>query len=238
MRKLQVCLSPALIPAYSLQDTIAVVIDVFRATTSMCFGLANGAEAIIPVVSVEACLAYQPTGYLLAAERDGKVVEGFDFGNSPFSYVASKVKGKTIVLTTTNGTKALEACKAADQILIASFLNSQAIADYLASQSKHVLLVCAGWKDHPGLEDVTCAGKIIEVMNKQNSILDDGAHLALAAYQQAKSVGLSSYLQRASHTQRMKGLDLQADIELCLQEDLLNIVPALKEGRLILKEGF
>src|SRR6476469_6236242 len=111
MKKLDVCFTPALLPQYELQNAIVVVIDIFRATSSICYGIANGAEAIIPVASVAECLSYQNHNYLLAAERDGKVVEGFDFGNSPFSYTADKVQGKTIVLTTTNGTFAIDESK-------------------------------------------------------------------------------------------------------------------------------
>src|SRR3954467_2879361 len=108
-KSLDVCLTPALIPLYNVPDYIVVVIDIFRATSSICYGIENGAVAIIPVSQVEECAAYREKGlgYLLAAERDGKVVEGFDFGNSPFSYTPEKASGKTVVLTTTNGTHGL-----------------------------------------------------------------------------------------------------------------------------------
>src|SRR5476649_496968 len=103
MKNLEVCLTPALLPMFDIAGSIVVVIDVFRATTSICYGIENSAAAIIPVSQVEECSAYREKGfdYLLAAERDGKVVDGFDFGNSPFSYTNDKVEGKTIVLTTT-----------------------------------------------------------------------------------------------------------------------------------------
>src|ERR1700744_5031081 len=106
--QLQVCLTPALLPLYKVEDFIVVVIDIFRATTSICYGIENEATAIIPVSKVDECHAYREIepGHLLAAERDGEIVEGFDFGNSPFSYTKEKVAGKTIVLTTTNGTQA------------------------------------------------------------------------------------------------------------------------------------
>jgi len=108
-KKLEVCLTPALLHLYNVEEYIVVIIDIFRATSSICYGIANGAEAIIPVAEVEECMAYREKNpeYLLAAERNGEVVNGFDFGNSPFSYTAENVAGKTIVLTTTNGTQAL-----------------------------------------------------------------------------------------------------------------------------------
>ena len=236
--KLQVCLSPALITKYDLNDTIAIVIDVFRATTSICYGLANGADAIIPVASLEACLSYKAMGYLIAAERDGKVVEGFDFGNSPFSYTPESVANKTVVLTTTNGTKAIDLCKHADEVLVASFLNAEAVANYLRRQNKHILLICAGWKDHPGLEDVACAGKMVDLLFGFSTLLDDGAHIAHATYRQSLLEGLPLYLQKASHTQRMQGLDLDKDIQLCLQENIIHNVPFLYEDRLINKPEF
>src|SRR5690606_25277740 len=95
-RTISACLSPAMLPFYDLKDSIAVVIDIFRASSSICYGIHNGAEAIIPVSTTDECLAFKNDGHLLAAERNGEVVEGFDFGNSPFSYTPEKVQGKTI----------------------------------------------------------------------------------------------------------------------------------------------
>src|ERR1700743_3964255 len=104
MNQLSGCLPPSLIPLYKVEDYVVVIIDIFRATSSICYGIDNGAEAIIPVSEVEECAAYREKGldYLLAAERNGEGVTGFDFGNSPFSYTREKVAGKTVVLTTTN----------------------------------------------------------------------------------------------------------------------------------------
>src|SRR5471030_1772520 len=147
---LNVCLSPALIPLYNVEDYIVVIIDIFRATSSICYGIENGALAIIPVSEVEECAAYREKGvkYLLAAERDGQVVEGFDFGNSPFSYTREKVSGKTVVLTTTNGTHALHLSRSAKKVVIGSFLNLTALCNWLKMQNENILLVCAGWKNN------------------------------------------------------------------------------------------
>src|SRR6201986_145316 len=162
--ELCVCLSPALIPLFKVEDYIVVIIDIFRATSSICYGIDNGATAIIPVSQVEECAAYAEKGldYLLAAERDGKVVEGFDFGNSPFSYTREKVAGKTIVLTTTNGTHALHLSRSAKKIVIGSFLNSTAVCDWLKDQHENVLLVCLCWKNNFNLEDTLFAGAVTE----------------------------------------------------------------------------
>ena len=146
MTELHVCLSPALIPLYPIEDYTVVIIDIFRATSSICYGIENGAEAIIPVAEVEECAAYREMGlnYLLAAERNGEVVTGFDFGNSPFSYTAEKVAGKTVVLTTTNGTHALHLSRSARKVVIGSFLNLTALCNWLKTQNGNLLLVCAG----------------------------------------------------------------------------------------------
>src|ERR1700712_438089 len=150
---LNVCLTPVLIPLYNVEDHVVVIIDIFRATSSICYGIENGAEAIIPVSEVEECEAYRPHGHLLAAERNGEVVTGFDFGNSPFSYTAEKVAGKTIVLTTTNGTQALHLSRAAKRVVIGSFLNLTALCNWLKTQNDNILLVCAGWEKNFNLEE-------------------------------------------------------------------------------------
>src|SRR5687768_660655 len=123
-RTIEVCLTPALLHLYNIENSIVVVIDILRATSSITYGMDNGAAAIIPVAQVEDCLAYADKGYLLAAERNGEVVVGYDFGNSPFSYTKEKVAGKTVVLTTTNGTKAMHmAQERAHKVVVGSFLN-------------------------------------------------------------------------------------------------------------------
>src|ERR1700754_1048257 len=175
--KLEVCLTPALIPLFKVEDHIVVVIDIFRATTSICYGIDNGAEAIIPVSQVEECLAYQEIHpeYLLAAERNGEVVSGFDFGNSPFSYTKEKVNGKTIVLTTTNGTHALHLSRSAKRVIIGSFLNLTAVCNWLKTQNENILLVCAGWKNNFNLEDTLFSGAVVEQLKHLNFQPDDPA---------------------------------------------------------------
>ncbi len=231
-RKISVCLSPALLPYYDLSQTIAVVIDVFRATTSMCYGLANGAEAIIPVAEVEECLAYRDHGYLLAAERDGKVVDGFDFGNSPFSYTADKVAGKTIVLTTTNGTRAIQHCQQAKQIVIGAFANIDILANWLLTHQEDVLFVCSGWKNHVNLEDTIFAGAMAKRLQNEQTDLDDSAILAMRLYEGAKH-DLRGSLQDASHAKRMQRLDISRDVEFCLRQNTSPAIPLFENGKLI-----
>jgi 2-phosphosulfolactate phosphatase len=234
MKKLEVCLTPALLPLFSLEGSIVVVIDIFRATSSICYGIENGAEAIIPVAKVEECAAYGEMGfkYLLAAERDGKVVDGFDFGNSPFSYTPEKVNGKTIVLTTTNGTHALHLSTQAKKIVIGSFLNLTALCNWLKAQPEDILLVCAGWKNNFNLEDTLFAGAVAHQLSADEYKHDDAAIAALDLYGLAKD-DLNAYLKKTSHSERLKQLGIEADIAFCLNVDLTKAIPVLNGGKLV-----
>ena len=232
--ELCVCLSPALIPLFKVDEYIVVVIDIFRATSSICYGIENGAEAIIPVSQIEECAAYAEKGldYLLAAERDGKVVEGFDFGNSPFSYTTEKVAGKTIVLTTTNGTHALHLSRGAKKIVVGSFLNLTSLCNWLKIQNDNVLLVCAGWKNNFNLEDTLFAGAVADQLQGANFKPDDAAIAAHDLYQTGKH-DINAYLKKTSHSERLKKLGIEKDIEFCLQVDLTTAIPVLDGERLV-----
>jgi 2-phosphosulfolactate phosphatase len=238
VNELNVCLSPALIPLFSVEDYIVVVIDIFRATSSICYGIENGAEAIIPVSEVEECAAYaeRGPGYLLAAERDGRVVEGFDFGNSPFSYTKEKVAGKTVVLTTTNGTHALHLSRNAKKVVIGSFLNLTALCKWLKSQDEAILLVCAGWKNNFNLEDTLFAGAVADQLKGGDFKPDDAAIAATDLYEIGKN-DINAYLKKTSHSERLKKLGIEKDIEFCLQIDLTTAIPVL-EGEKLIKLSF
>ena len=232
-RKIEVCFTPALLPIYNISNAIVVVIDIFRASSSICYGIDNGAEGIIPVATVEECKSYESKGYLLAAERDGKVVDGFDFGNSPFAYAEDKVNGKTIVLTTTNGTHAInESKKTAYQVIIGSFLNLTAVCDYLKTQDKDVFLLCAGWKNKFNLEDTLFAGAVVHQLKTEDYFLDDASIASDDLYQLAKD-DLSAYTSKTSHSERLKKLGIEEDIKFCLNVDITSTVPVLKDGRLV-----
>jgi 2-phosphosulfolactate phosphatase len=227
LRSIDVCLTPALLNLYDIADSIVVVIDVLRATSSIVYGLDNGASAIIPVAQVEDCLTYADKGYLLAAERNGEVVEGYDFGNSPFSYTAEKVGGKTVVLTTTNGTKALHmARERAHQVVIGSFLNLKALCNWLRSQDKNVLLLCAGWKDKFNLEDTLFAGAVVSELRKDFAHIDDASIAAEDLYQCAKD-DLRAYLHKSSHSHRLAELNIEEDVKFCLQLNVCQAIPVL-----------
>lgn len=231
-RNLEVCLTPALLHLHDIKESIVVVIDIFRATSSICYGIDNGAEAIIPVATIEACRSYSHSDFLLAAERNGEVVEGFDFGNSPFSYTADKVAGKTIVLTTTNGTHAINVSRGANKIVIGSFLNLTALCNWIKTQPNNVLLLCSGWKDKVNLEDTLFAGGVVNQLREENYILDDAGIASEDLYVMAKN-DLGSYLKKTSHSERLKKLGIEEDIKFCLNLDVTDSIPILDGERLI-----
>ncbi|MCO4294745.1 2-phosphosulfolactate phosphatase [Solitalea sp. MAHUQ-68] len=235
MKHLEVCLTPALLPLYDLQGSIVVVIDIFRATSSISYGIDNGAAAIIPVASVEECLSYQGNGFLLGAERNGEVVNGFDFGNSPFSYTKEKVEGKTLVVTTTNGTHAINESKNADEIVIGSFLNLTAVCDYLVKQNKNVFLLCSGWKNKVNLEDTLFAGAVVHQLKEQFDTWCDSSVLAEDLFLCAKG-NLHEYMKKTSHSERLKKLGIEKDVEFCLNIDVLHSLPVIKDGRIVKSE--
>ncbi len=231
-RNLEVCLTPALLHLHDFTNSIVVVIDIFRATSSICYGIENGAESIIPVATIEACESYRHTDYLLAAERNGEVVDGFDFGNSPFSYTEDKVAGKTIVLTTTNGTHAINMSRGANKIVIGSFLNIASLCDWLKTQTNDVLLLCSGWKDKVNLEDTLFAGGVVHYLREENYQLDDASIASEDLYILAKD-DLNTYLKKTSHSERLKKLGIEEDIKFCLNLNITKGIPVLDGERLV-----
>jgi 2-phosphosulfolactate phosphatase len=221
-----------MVPHYQMAGRIVVVIDIFRASSSICYGIDNGAKAIIPVATVNECLSYAGKDYLLAAERNGEVVSGFDFGNSPYSYTSEKVKGQTVVLTTTNGTFAIQQAKQADQIILGSFLNLTSICNWLVAQDKGVLLLCSGWKNKFNLEDTLFAGAVVHQIKSSFSHFCDAAIAAEDLYLLAKS-DLRAYLYKSSHSQRLKELNIENDIQFCLKQDCCQAIPGLVGDRLV-----
>ena len=226
-RKIEVCYSPALFPVYyASKNCVVVVIDIFRATSAICTAFQHGVKKIIPVGTVDEAREYQSKGLVAAAERHGEIVEGFDIGNSPFSYMKGDLKGKEVVLTTTNGTKAIERAKAADTIIIGSFLNLNAVCDFLIKENKNVILLCAGWKDRYNLEDSLFAGAVVNRLMKEEVFtgLADSSLAANYMYELAKN-DLNKFLKNSSHRRRLARLNLERDIEYCLQTNTMDIVP-------------
>jgi 2-phosphosulfolactate phosphatase len=236
---LYTCLSPALLNLYDVDKSIVVIIDVLRATSTIATALYNGAKCIIPVDSVAECMRIgKQIDSITAGERDGKIAEGLENGNSPFEYSKEFINGKTLVLTTTNGTKLLHMAleKSAKAIITGSFTNLTAVCDYLVAQKQNVILGCAAWKNRVNIEDTLLAGAIINKIGKHFSINCDSSQMATAMYNDAKK-DLYKFMKtkNASHYQRLSGYGLEKDIRYCLTEDIANILVVYEDGKLVAK---
>ena len=233
MKKIETCLSPMLLPVYALNQKIAVVVDVFRATSTIAAGLHAGIAAILPVATIAEAQAHQAQGYLAAAERNGQTVAGFDLGNSPLAFLSENLRQKTIVLTTTNGTKCLNECLGAQEIICGSFVNLQACVDYLHQKNCGVIIVCAGWKDSPSLEDTLFAGALVQKMAEKNyEIADDASLMAANIYEQAKG-NITEYLKNSSHYKRLQQHGTDADLVYCTSYNTAPVVPIYTQNKLI-----
>lgn len=232
-------LSPALLHLYDVNNSIVVIIDVLRATSTIAAALHNGAKCIIPVDSVSRCIEIgKQIDGITAGERDGKVAEGLIHGNSPFEYPREFIEGKTLVLTTTNGTRLLQMAldKGAKEIITGSFPNLSAVCDHLIAKEQNVILGCAAWKDRVNMEDMLFAGAVISNIRKYFSINCDSSHLAESTYKKAEK-DLFGFMKKndASHYHRLMGFGLEKDIRYCLTANGANILPIYNDGKLVVK---
>lgn len=228
----QVCLSPALVDTYSVKDSVVVVIDILRATTCICAALDSGVEYIVPVQTVEECLSYRSQGYLCAAERDGKMVEGMDMGNSPESYVHPAMRGRRIAFTTTNGTQAIHAALGAKEIVVGSFSNQTVLVEWLRNQQQNVLLLCSGWKNRVNLEDTSFAGAVVDALEPDFSVNDDAAVIARSLFHEVRK-SKRSYMLYSAHYERITDLNLQRDVKYSLRQDSHPVLPIYHDGKLV-----
>ena len=233
--RIEVCFTPNLYPLHIEDFQVVVVIDVLRATSAICTAFHYGIEKIIPVSTLDEAIEYREKGYLVAAERKGKVVSGFDYGNSPFTYMNEEIEGKTLVLTTTNGTKAINVAKNVDHLIIGSLLNLDALCNYIKKLNKNVLLLGSGWQNKFCLEDTICAGAIADQLLSSNNFISesDSSVAAKYLYKSARD-NYFGYLKASSHRKRLKKLNLNRDIKYCLTPNQTNVVPTREDNYLIL----
>lgn len=219
--------------------TVCVVFDVLRATSVMVTGLANGAAGFIPVAEISEALALRQKhpAALLAGERNGLRIGAsltggveFDLGNSPREYTAGRVADKTIITTTTNGTRALRACAAAEHVLVAAFLNLHATADWIAAQRPgRLIFIAAGTGEATALEDVLAAGALCDIVAPAlpNCQLLDSAETARCAYR-AVAGDLPTAIYRAANARRLlANVDLGGDVDDCLRRDTRPLIAML-----------
>jgi 2-phosphosulfolactate phosphatase len=233
-RDLETCFSPALYEPERHVGAIIVVIDILRATSAMCTAFENGAESIIPVATVTEAREYKEKGYLVAAERDGYVLDFADFGNSPFNFTPEKVAGKTIVYSTTNGTGIIKIASSAGFIIVGSFLNISALTTWISKQERPVVLFCAGWKNRFNLEDTICAGAIAERLMSTSlySTICDSTHAALDLWSLAKK-DIPGYIQKVAQRSRLRDKQLDDCIPFCLTMDFSSKIPVIRNGILV-----
>lgn len=234
MPQVEICYTPQAYHLFHNDAAIVVVIDILRATSAITTAFYNGVSKMIPVATVEEAKALQEKGYMAAAERNGEMIEGFELGNSPFGYMNNKVKGKTIAISTTNGTQAIAAAKNASGIVIGSFLNQDVLIEYLREQQRDVILLCAGWKNKFNLEDTLFAGAVADALiNKAGfEVYCDSAIAAGHLYNLAKH-DLFGFLANSSHRNRLAKLDLERDIRYCLTPNQCPVIPVMKDGVLV-----
>lgn len=232
MRKVEVCFSPELIHLHELKGKIVVVVDIFRATSTMVAALAHGITEIKTFAELEECREMSDQGYLIAGEREGLTAPGFEMGNSPVAYLAGDFAGRKLAMTTTNGTQAIHKSAGAFEILIGAFPNLAATARYIQSLEKDVLIHCAGWKGFFNLEDSLYAGALTKSLESTHVADEDGA-MAMKSVFENEGHNLKRFLSQASHAKRIQNHGIEADIDFCLTLDLYDLVGKVENGVLI-----
>lgn len=218
-----------------LKDRTVVVVDVFRATTTIITALHNGCKEVIPVADIEEAIAfsrnYDKNTFLLGGERNIHKIDGFDLSNSPSEYTRQAVEGRIILMTTTNGTKAVKKTHEAKEVLIAGFVNVDAVASYLAQQSDDIAFVCAGTDGKFSLEDILAVGAVLSrLKNRGKEIaLDDLGFVCVHMFEMYKN-DIKSVLGETSHYRRLINEELENDIDVCLDVNSIPVVPVYKDG--------
>jgi len=237
---IEICFSPVLYHYYTdkKQDRIVIIVDIFRASTTICTALNNGAKSIIPVVTIKEAEDYKSKGYTVGAERNVKRCRFADFGNSPLEYTTDKVKDKNIVLTTTNCTRAIKKAADSSALIIGSFSNISVVANYCIEEKKDVLILCAGWNNRFNIEDTIFCGALTKKLVTKGvyTATSDSSRAVLALWRNAEP-DMWSYISRSEHVRRLETNGLEDSIAYCLSEDTTEVIPIYdkKTGSLIIR---
>lgn len=238
MMDIKVCFSIDNFHKYSNNKSIVVVVDILRATSVISTAFEHGIKDIIPVKSLKDILKYKnKKNHILAAERNTIRIDGFKYGNSPFHYTQSNIKNKTLVLTTTNGTKAIELAKN-HHVITASFINIDIVAEYLRTKKKNIIILCSGWKGFFNLEDTIFAGALAKKMlaTKSFTYNCDSLHASIQLYNNASN-NMFDFLSTSSYRKRNDNDNIIKDTLFCLKPKIKSkIVPILKKDRLVKEE--
>ncbi|WP_346936230.1 2-phosphosulfolactate phosphatase family protein [Clostridium sp.] len=233
---IDVVISAQHIKPEKFKDRIVVVIDVLRATSVMVTALNNGCDKIIPVKEIEEAVHIankDRNNYLLGGERGGIKIDKFDFSNSPLDYSEDIVRGKSLIMTTTNGTRAIKNSEEAEKIFIGALINGRVVAEKLAKLNKDVTFVNAGTDGEFSMDDFITSGYIInclrDIMKNQFTLTDIAK---TSEYVYINNPSIISFVKDALHYKRMKDLKYHEDLRYCLSKDLVNIVPEYKDGEI------
>ncbi len=237
MKRIKVISTASQCKSVDFKNKIVVIIDVLRATSVMTTALYNGAKAILPVISIEEAFDkyknYKQGEALLCGERDAIRIEGFDLGNSPLEFERRIIQDKIIILTTSNGTVALNAATEAKELLLGSFLNISNVALKLTKQSSDLIIVCSGTAGEFSMEDGLCAGMLISILSNEEEVLADDLGLVLKSFYEENDLDIRSKLQRCRHLNYLTDNGFEKDVNFCLQVDIYSNVPHLV-GNLII----
>jgi len=233
MKTVEVCLTPDLIQHFNLKGKVVIVVDIFRATSCIVTGLAYGVNAIYPVATVQECKNFKKKGMIIAGERGGEKVAGFDVGNSPYEYMNDEFQGQDIAVTTTNGTQAILKSTGADQILIGAFLNLRAMADYILDINRDIVIHCAGWKGMVNIEDTLFAGALINEIKATHQPSGDSAFMASDLYQFHR-MDLLNASHNSSHAKRLAAFGIEKDLDFCMEMSLYSIIPSYQANKITL----
>jgi len=240
MRRASLFLSPGDVADGILQGHLLVAIDVLRASTTICQALVAGARDILPVAEIEEAKRLAESlgreNTLLCGEREGRIIPGFDLGNSPLEYTPEKVKDKTLVMCTTNGTALLSRLREAE-VYVAGFVNVGAVIRRLGSLKGDVAFLCAGLLGQFSLEDAVCGGMLVAGLGGRRKVrLSDGAVAGKLLYKRfAKN--LLGMLQASHHGAYLTGLGFGQDLEFASRTDACPVLPVFREGRITIKES-
>jgi 2-phosphosulfolactate phosphatase len=232
--KIDVIISAGDIKEVKVKDKTVVVIDMLRATSVITTAIANGCKEVIPLLTIEEAMdlvRQEREKYILGGERKALKIEGFDCSNSPLEYGSNVVQGKTIVLTTTNGTRAIKGSEGARNILIGAMINGAAAAKKLVELNNDVVIINAGTYDEFSIDDFICSGYIIDCLVELVDVeLSDIASTAHYIYKNNEDI--FSFIKYASHYKRIEEIGLKADLEYCCKKSILDMVPEYKDGKI------
>lgn len=233
---IDVIISADYVTPNKIKDKTVVVIDILRATSVIVTALKNGCKDVIPVLTVEEAKNIankNRDNYILGGERNALKIDGFDCSNSPLEYTKDRVLGKTIVLTTTNGTKAINKSIGAKNILISALINAKSTSQRVVDINNDLVIINSGTYGEFSIDDFICSGYLIDCISniKRDIVLSDIAKTAQFIY--SKNKDIVGFMREASHYNRIKKLNLEKDLKYCMQKDITTIVPEYFNGRIL-----